>query len=201
MDVVVYRTAVHPDAPRAPARPVAPGGAAPSGVPGARSSRRAQSADENAMIAAGRSMTDREQLRLRGPAVAAGRHDQRRRVRPDRHQPQRSRVPSACGPTRASTCPRSCRRCRSANGLVYTYTHRLEPATGTGPRSTTAPGKTVYKVYAGTGVGYNNNYAGISISPPAPSTSGRSAGSSRCATGELGAVACVIGGWVVTSSP
>ena len=51
-----------------------------------------------------------------------------------------------------------------ANGLIYSYT-----TDSGGDWYWTAldyrTGKVVYKVYAGTGLGYNNNYAGISISP------------------------------------
>ena len=51
-----------------------------------------------------------------------------------------------------------------ATGLVYTYT-----VDSSNDWYWTAldfrTGKVVYKSYAGTGIGYNNNYAGISISP------------------------------------
>jgi hypothetical protein len=51
-----------------------------------------------------------------------------------------------------------------ANGLVYTYT-----TDANGDWYWTAldyrTGSVVYKVLAGNGLGYNNNYAGISISP------------------------------------
>ena len=53
-----------------------------------------------------------------------------------------------------------------ANGLVYTYT---KPPGSSDPWYWTAisfrTGRTVYKALAGTGLGYNNNYAGIAISP------------------------------------
>jgi hypothetical protein len=51
-----------------------------------------------------------------------------------------------------------------ASGLVYTYTTDTN-----GDWYWTAldfrTGRVVYKVYAGTGLGYNNNYSGISINP------------------------------------
>jgi hypothetical protein len=50
------------------------------------------------------------------------------------------------------------------NGLVYTYT-----TDASGDWYWTAldyrTGKVVYRILAGNGLGYNNNYAGISISP------------------------------------
>lgn len=53
-------------------------------------------------------------------------------------------------------------------GLLYTYT-RDEAPMGEQPYFWTAisarTGRTVYKVYAGSGLGFNNNYAGIAISP------------------------------------
>jgi glucose dehydrogenase len=51
-----------------------------------------------------------------------------------------------------------------ANGLVYSYTVDANNDwyfTALDFRT----GKVVYKAYAGTGLGFNNNYAGISISP------------------------------------
>ncbi|MBA2764261.1 MAG: hypothetical protein H0U42_06190 [Thermoleophilaceae bacterium] len=55
-----------------------------------------------------------------------------------------------------------------ANGLVYTYTK--EPTSdGTDPWYLTAldyrTGRTVYRAYAGSGFGFNNNYAPVTIGP------------------------------------
>ena len=54
-----------------------------------------------------------------------------------------------------------------ANGLIYTYT--TEANDNANPWYWTAldfrTGELVYKTLSGTGLGYNNNYAGISISP------------------------------------
>ena len=53
-------------------------------------------------------------------------------------------------------------------GLIYTYTRDEAPA-GQQPYFWTAisarSGKTVYKVYAGSGPSFNNNYAGLAIGP------------------------------------
>ena len=53
-------------------------------------------------------------------------------------------------------------------GLIYTYTRDPAPL-GEQPYFWTAirarTGKTVFKVYAGSGLGFNNNYAGIAVGP------------------------------------
>jgi hypothetical protein len=52
------------------------------------------------------------------------------------------------------------------NGLIYTYTKdpgKSDPWYWTAISFRT--GRTLYKALAGTGLGYNNNYAGIAISP------------------------------------
>ena len=54
------------------------------------------------------------------------------------------------------------------NGLVYTYTKDPGPA-GDNPWYLTAidlrTGRTVFKALAGTGLGFNNNYAPVSLGP------------------------------------
>jgi hypothetical protein len=54
-------------------------------------------------------------------------------------------------------------------GLVYTYTRDPSPIPGAQPYYWTAisatTGRTVFKVYAGNGLPYNNNYAGLSLGP------------------------------------
>ena len=55
-------------------------------------------------------------------------------------------------------------------GLIYTYTRDPAPAAASptsGRRSAPAPGKTAFKVYAGNGLGFNNNYAGLALGPTA----------------------------------
>jgi hypothetical protein len=55
-----------------------------------------------------------------------------------------------------------------ANGLIYTYTKDPEPNDADAWYFTAvsfAPGKTVFKRLAGTGLGYNNHYAPVSIGP------------------------------------
>lgn len=55
-----------------------------------------------------------------------------------------------------------------ANGLIYTYTKDAGPGTTDAWYFTAVDfetGKTVYKQLAGTGVGYNNHYAGVYLGP------------------------------------
>ena len=55
-----------------------------------------------------------------------------------------------------------------ATGLVYTYTKPPSdrgPTRGTSPRSTSRTGQTIYKRLAGTGLGFNNNYAPVTLGP------------------------------------
>jgi outer membrane protein assembly factor BamB len=55
------------------------------------------------------------------------------------------------------------------NGLLYTYTKDPAPKATDDPWYLTAldvrTGATVFKVLAGTGLGFNNNYAPVSIGP------------------------------------
>ncbi len=75
-----------------------------------------------------------------------------------------------------------------ANGLVYTYT-----TDSSGDWYWTAldyrTGQVVYKVLAGNGIGYNNNYAGISISPSRHRVRGRTGRDPRAARRRLHASA------------
>jgi hypothetical protein len=54
------------------------------------------------------------------------------------------------------------------NGLIYTYTRDDDP-NGSQPWFWTTisfrTGKTVYKQYAGSGLSFNNNYAGLALGP------------------------------------
>ncbi len=120
-----------------------------------------QSADENAMIAVGSSYLIENNYGYTGPANAQG--------------------PSASAPGFARVDIKGCRvvwtnstvrvpsvvsKVSLATGLVYTYTYVPGPAS---PWYWTAldyrTGRVVYNVLAGNGPGYNNNYAGIALSP------------------------------------
>lgn len=56
----------------------------------------------------------------------------------------------------------------TATGLIYTYTRDQAPMTEQ-PYFWTAisakTGKTAFKVYSGSGLGFNNNYAGLALGP------------------------------------
>ncbi len=56
-------------------------------------------------------------------------------------------------------------------GLIYTYTRDESSVPGSQPYYWTAisamTGQTVFKVYAGNGLAYNNNYAGLALGPDA----------------------------------
>lgn len=64
--------------------------------------------------------------------------------------------------------PTSVSKLSTATGLIYTYT-RDEAPMGEQPYFWTAvsakTGKTAFKVYAGSGLGFNNNYAGVALGP------------------------------------
>ena len=57
----------------------------------------------------------------------------------------------------------------TSTGLIYTYTRDPSPSRRASPtsgrRSAPAPAATAFKVYAGNGLGFNNNYAGLAIGP------------------------------------
>jgi hypothetical protein len=161
MDVVIYRTALRP------ARWVRRHGhrrrvALRRMVCRVPVFHKGQSADENAMIAAGRSYLIENNYGYEGPqsvqtgATAAGfaRVDINRNGRGCR----------LVWTTYAVSVPSVVSKLSLANGLIYTYTvddnndwywTALDFRTG----------RVVYKAYAGTGLGYNNNYSGIAISP------------------------------------
>ena len=151
MRVVVYRTARHPAAGRRVcAVPVF---------------RRGSSATENSLIGAGRSLIVENNHGYTGPgAVAGGRTTAPgfTRVDIDRdgrgcHSVWRNRTVSA---------PTVVPKLSLGSGLVYAYTKNTDPSD---PWYWTAisfrTGRVVWKVLAGAGPAYNNNYAGLSIGP------------------------------------
>jgi hypothetical protein len=161
MDLMVYRTAARP------VRTVTRRGHR-TRVPLARQVCRipifgkGASADENSVIAAGRMMIAENNYGYTDPTSVQGKVTTPGFVRVDLnaagtgcHQVWLNSTVSA--PTVVS-------KLALANGLIYTYTTdsngdwywtTLDSRTGT----------VVYKVLAGNGLGYNNNYAGISVSP------------------------------------
>jgi len=161
MDVVIYRTAVHPTRRvrrhhrwrRVPVSRLV------CRVP---VFHQGQSADENAMIAAGRSYLIENNYGYEGPQSVQGQATAPGFARVDVDRDGRGC--HLVWTTYAVSVPSVVSKLSLGNGLVYTYTvdanndwywTTLDFRTG----------RVVYQSYAGTGLGYNNNYAGISISP------------------------------------
>jgi hypothetical protein len=71
--------------------------------------------------------------------------------------------------TRAERAPSVVPKLSTQTGLIYTYTRDPDPLPIGQPYFWTAidahTGATAFKVYAGSGLGFNNNYAGIAIGP------------------------------------
>jgi hypothetical protein len=154
MDVVVYRTAVHPRRPRLVCKvPVFERGASDT---------------ENSLIAAGRSIVVENNYGYTGPTTTANGGV----TSPGFARVDINRNGRGCHTVWTNTtdaAPTVVSKLSTATGLVYTYTK------GTGssdPWYFTAidfrTGRTVYRRLAGTGVGYNNNYAGIALDESDP---------------------------------
>jgi hypothetical protein len=123
---------------------------------------RGASAGENAMIASGRSYVIENNYGYQGPqttqAGATAPGLARIDVRPG------GRGCRLVWTNITQSAPSVVSKMSLANGLIYTYT-----VDGSDDWYWTTldfrTGRTVYRAYAGTGVGYNNNYAGIALSP------------------------------------
>jgi hypothetical protein len=120
-----------------------------------------QSADENAMIAAGRSYVIENNYGYQGPQSLQGGQVSA----PGFARIEMNRNGRGCRrgwTTYAVSAPSVVSKLSLANGLIYTYT-----TDSRGDWYWTAlsyrTGKTVYQQYAGSGLGFNNNYAGIAI--------------------------------------
>ena len=147
MDVVVYRVTSGRSVCRIP---VFPRGAGDT---------------ENSLIVAGRSMIVENNYGYSGPAaVAAGGLTAPGFTRVDLNA--RGTGCRVVWRNRTERAPSVVPKLSLANGLIYTYTK--DPGIAD-PWYWTAidfrTGATVFKRFAGTGVGYNNNYAGIAIGP------------------------------------
>jgi hypothetical protein len=164
MEVVIYRTAVHPT------RTIrTPGHAhtvpAPRQVCRVPVFRRGASADENAMIAAGNSYLIENNHGYQTPSSVQGTGN----VAAGFARVDINSSGTGCRLVWTNTrvhVPTVVSKLSLANGLVYTYTTTAgasEPWYWTALNFRT--GRVVYEVLAGNGVGFNNNYAGIAISP------------------------------------
>ena len=149
MDVVVYRTAVHPRRPRLVCKvPVFGRGASDT---------------ENSLIAAGRSIIVENNYGYTGPTSTSNGGV----TTPGFARVDINRNGKGCHTVWRNTtdaAPTVVSKLSLATGLVYTYT---KGSATSDPWYWTAldfrTGREVYKQLAGTGVGYNNNYAGIAL--------------------------------------
>lgn len=121
------------------------------------------SADENSLIVAGRSMIVENNYGYTGPTVTEGGG----LTAPGFERIDINRNGKGCHVVWTNTTDRAptvVSKLSLANGLIYTYTK--DPG-ASDPWYWTAisfrTGRTVYKQLAGTGTGYNNNYAGIAL--------------------------------------
>jgi hypothetical protein len=160
MDIMVYRTAAHPH------RIVMRHGhrhrvALPRQVCKVPIFSKGSSADENSIITAGRSMIAENNYGYVGPESLANKVTTPGFVRVDLNR--NGRGCHRVWLNRKLSAPTVVSKLALANGLVYTYTTNRN-----GDWYWTAlnfrTGRLVYKIYAGSGFYYNNNYSGISIS-------------------------------------
>ncbi len=121
------------------------------------------SADENSLIVAGRSMIVENNYGYAGPTVT----ERGGLTAPGFERIDINRNGRGCHVVWTNTTDRAptvVSKLSLANGLIYTYTK--DPG-ASDPWYWTAisfrTGRTVYKQLAGTGIGYNNNYAGIAL--------------------------------------
>jgi hypothetical protein len=127
--------------------------------------RRGASATENSLITAGRSLFVENNYGYQDPfgprsgAVSApgfARVDVRRHGRGCR----------VAWTNRDVRAPTAVPKLSTATGLIYTYTREAAPL-GQQPYFWTAidarTGRTAWNVYAGSGLGFNNNYAGLAL--------------------------------------
>jgi hypothetical protein len=159
MDIMVYRTAPHPHTRRKPGHRV-PLPRMACRVP---IFSKGSSADENSIISAGDTMIAEDNYGYEGPqSLTPGTVTTPGFVRVDLNPGGRG-----CHKVWLNTslsAPTVVSKVALADGLVYTYTTDTNDNwywTALSFRT----GRLVYKSYSGSGFNYNNNYAGISLSP------------------------------------
>jgi hypothetical protein len=123
---------------------------------------RGQSADENSLISVGRSMIAEDNYGYTSPTSLAGKVTTPGFVRVDINR--NGRGCHTVWTNTSESAPTVVSKLAVADGLIYSYT-----TDANGNWFWTAldfrTGRTVYKAYAGSGPFFNNNYAGIAISP------------------------------------
>jgi hypothetical protein len=129
--------------------------------------KRGASATENSLIAAGRSLLVENNYGYQdpfGPQSGALTEPGFARVRIERHG-------GGCDTAWTNNevrAPTVVPKLSTETGLVYTYARPPDPSGSEGYYWTAInfhTGRTVWQRYAGSGLGYNNNYAGIAIGP------------------------------------
>jgi hypothetical protein len=161
MDIMVYRTAAHPSlivrrhGHRRRVRLAREVCRVPIFSKGS-------SADENSIISAGDTMIAEDNYGYTGPQSLVGQVTTPGFVRVDLNR--NGRGCHRVWLNRSLSAPTVVSKVSLADGLVYTY---VTDKNGRWYWATLSfrTGKLVYKAYSGSGTNYNNNYAGISISP------------------------------------
>ena len=124
------------------------------------------SATENSLITAGRSLFVENNYGYQDPFGPQLRRAHRARLRAHRRQARRHGLPHGVDEPRRARRRRVVPKLSTKTGLIYTYTREPAPALDQ-PYFWTAidarTGKTAWKVYAGSGLGFNNNYAGLAL--------------------------------------
>jgi hypothetical protein len=129
--------------------------------------RPGESATDNSLIAAGRSIVVENNFGYTGP----GSTQQGRSTAPGIERVDVDPVARTCTKVWRSEerSPTVVPKLSLATGLVYVYVKEPQPAGGADLWYLTAldfrTGRTVYKVLAGEGLGFNNNYAPITLGP------------------------------------
>ncbi len=127
--------------------------------------KKGASADENSLIVAGRSMIVENNYGYTGPTAVSGGG----LTAPGFERIDIDANSNGCHVVWRNTSDRAptvVSKLSLANGLIYTYTKgrgSVDPWYWTAIDFRT--GRTVYKQLSGTGLGYNNNYAGIALGP------------------------------------
>ena len=169
MQVVVYRTARHPQRQRQVCEvPVFGKGAGST---------------ENSLIGAGRSLIVENNYGYDDPSSVAGGRHHRPGLHARRHQPERHRLPHGLENTTVSA-PTVVPKLSLGTGLIYAYTKpaATRPTRGTGPPSTTAPARSSGRCSPAPARRTTTTTPASPSVPTGRRTSASSRGSSRSAT-------------------
>ena len=129
--------------------------------------RKGASATDNSLIAAAQLAGGGEQLRLHRADRHHRRGDHRAGPRAGGRPQERQGLPHGVAQRTRSpraSCP-SCRWRPASSTPTPSRAAPTAPTPGTSRRSTSAPGRAEYRRLAGTGIGFNNNYAPVTLGP------------------------------------